>query len=129
MPFLSRALVISLSVVTILFALIFKYLPDVKIACNDVMIGAALTALLFTIGKYLIGLYLAKSSFSSTYGATGSLIVLLAWIYYSVQILFLGAEFTQVYARHHGSLNEPTENAEYITEKMRAQQGLSNPKH
>lgn len=114
---------ISLVVISVLFALMFKYLPDVKIAWNDVIIGAVLTAFLFNVGKYLIGLYLAKSAFNSTYGAAGSLVVLLAWIYYSAQILFLGAEFTQVYARRHGSRNEPADYAEPVTQEARAQQG------
>jgi membrane protein len=115
---------ISLSVISALFALMFKYLPDVKIKWNDVIIGAVITAFLFNLGKYLIGLYLAKSAFNSTYGAAGSLVVLLAWIYYSAQILFLGAEFTQVYARRFGSRIEPKEYAEYITQDAKAQQGL-----
>jgi membrane protein len=117
--------VISLSVISALFAMMFKYLPDVKIKWNDVIIGAVITAFLFNVGKYLIGLYLAKSAFNSTYGAAGSLVVLLAWIYYSAQILFLGAEFTQVYARRYGSRIEPKEYAEYITQDAKAQQGLS----
>lgn len=118
-------LTISLSVISCLFAMMFKYLPDVKIKWSNVLIGAVITAVLFNLGKYLIGLYLAKSAFNSTFGAAGSLVVLLAWIYYSAQILFLGAEFTQVYARRHGAYIEPKEYAEYITEEMKAQQGLS----
>ena len=90
--------VVSLAVSTLLFALTFKVLPDVKLAWRDVWIGAFLTALLFAVGKFLIGLYLGRSSFSSTYGAAGSLIVLLVWVYYSAQIIFFGAEFTKVYA-------------------------------
>ncbi len=117
--------VISLSVISALFAMMFKYLPDVKIKWNDVIIGAVITAFLFNVGKYLIGLYLAKSAFNSTYGAAGSLVVLLAWIYYSAQILFLGAEFTQVYARRYGSRIEPKEYAEYVIQDAKAQQGLS----
>lgn len=116
--------IISLFVISMLFALMFKYLPDVKVAWNDVLIGAVLTALLFNIGKYLIGLYIANSTFSSAYGAAGSLVVLLAWIYYSAQILFLGAEFTQVYARHYGSGVEPEDYAEYVTDEAKAQQGM-----
>ncbi|MGF1497012.1 MAG: YihY/virulence factor BrkB family protein [Elainellaceae cyanobacterium] len=102
---------VSFLVITLLFALVYKYIPDVKIEWGDVWIGAALTALLFSLGKYLIGLYLGNSSFSSTYGAAGSLVALLAWIYYSSQILFLGAEFTQVYARQYGSQIVPDKNA------------------
>lgn len=105
--------IISFVVTMLLFALIFKYLPDVIIQWNDVLIGAAITALLFTVGKSLIGVYLGSSSFSSTYGAAGSLIVFLTWIYYSVQILFFGAEFTQVYTRRYGSQIVPDRHAEF----------------
>ena len=115
---------ISFGVITLLFALMFKYLPDVKIKWGDVIIGAVITASLFTIGKYLIGLYLGTSTFSSAYGAAGSLVVLLFWIYYSAQIIFLGAEFTQVYARHYGSKIQPADYAVFVTEDARAQQGI-----
>ena len=94
---------ISFAVITLMFALIFKLLPDVRIAWSDVWIGAAATSLLFTIGKSLIGLYLGKSSIASTYGAAGSIVIILLWVYYSAQILFLGAELTQVYANRYGS--------------------------
>jgi membrane protein len=94
--------VISFAVITVLFAMMYKILPDVAIAWRDVWIGAALTAFLFTIGKGLIGLYLGKAGFSSAYGAAGSLVVILVWIYYSTQILLLGAEFSQVYAKTYG---------------------------
>lgn len=120
-------MVISLAVISLLFAMMFKYLPDVKIAWKDVMMGAVLTALLFNLGKYLIGLYIAESTFSSAYGAAGSLVVLLAWIYYSAQILFLGAEFTQVYTRHYGSGVQLEDYAEYVTEEAKAQQGMVSP--
>ncbi|MBE9145073.1 MULTISPECIES: YihY/virulence factor BrkB family protein [Planktothrix] len=106
-------LVVSFAVTTLLFALIFKYLPDVLITWNDVLIGAMITALFFTLGKSLIGMYLGSSSFSSTYGAAGSLVIFLTWIYYSVQILFFGAEFTQVYTRHYGSNIIPDRHAEF----------------
>ncbi|MEP6894095.1 MAG: YihY/virulence factor BrkB family protein [Chloroflexota bacterium] len=95
--------IISMAVITVLFALIFKYIPDTKIIWADVWSGAALTALLFTIGKALIGLYIGYSSLASTYGAAASLVVILLWVYYSAQILFFGAEFTQVYANMYGS--------------------------
>jgi membrane protein len=91
---------VSFAITTILFAMIFKILPDVYVKWSDVWIGAAVTAALFAIGKIVIGLYLGRSAFLSVYGAAGSLAVLLAWVYYSSQILFLGAEFTQVYAHH-----------------------------
>jgi membrane protein len=103
--------VLSLAIITLLFAMIFKFLPDAKIAWRDVWIGAFLTALLFTVGKFALGLYLGKSSVASSYGAAGSLIVLLLWVYYSSQILFFGAEFTQVYANRFGSCVAPADNA------------------
>lgn len=89
---------ISLVLVTALFAAIYKVLPDRAIGWGDVMIGAAVTALLFVAGKYLIGLYIGSSAIASSYGSAGSLLVLLLWIYYSVQIFLLGAEFTKTYA-------------------------------
>jgi membrane protein len=85
---------LSLGLITLLFAMIFKFLPDAKIAWHDVWIGAFLTAVLFTVGKFALGLYLGKSAVGSSYGAAGSLIVLLLWVYYSAQILFFGAEFS-----------------------------------
>ena len=96
-------LVISILFLTVLFALIFKYLPDAKIAWRDVWVGAFVTALLFSIGKTLIGLYLGGSAVATSFGAAGSLVIILLWIYYSAQILFFGAEFTQVYANRLGS--------------------------
>jgi membrane protein len=95
--------IFSTAVITLVFALIFKILPEIEIAWSDVWVGALITALLFNVGKSLIGLYLGNSAVASVYGAAGSLIVLLLWVYYSAQILFLGAEFTQVYARRFGS--------------------------
>jgi membrane protein len=109
--------VVSFALITLLFAMIYKVLPDVEIAWRDVWIGAAVTALLFTIGKFLIGLYLAHSTVASTYGAAGSLVVLLLWIYYSSQILFLGAEFTEVYATRYGSRIRPSKHAVPVVEK------------
>ncbi|MFZ5476963.1 MAG: YihY/virulence factor BrkB family protein [Myxococcota bacterium] len=94
---------ISLAVVTLLFALVYKFLPDAKIAWGDVWVGAAATAAMFTLGKFAIGTYLGNSSVASAYGAAGSLVVLLVWVYYSAQIVLFGAEFTQVYARRRGS--------------------------
>jgi membrane protein len=91
--------VISLAVITLLFALIFKYLPDKRISWREVWVGAAFTSVLFTIGKFAIGLYLGKSSMASTYGAAASLAILLVWLYYSGLILFLGAEFTEIHGR------------------------------
>lgn len=116
--------VISLGVVTLLFAMMFKFLPDVKIGWSDVWVGGFITALLFTLGKFLIGLYLGNSSFTSSYGAAGSLVVVLAWVYYSAQILFFGAEFTQVYARRYGSQIVPNQYAVPVTKESRAQEGI-----
>jgi membrane protein len=115
---------ISFVVTTGMFALIFKVLPDVKVQWSDVWIGAAATALLFTIGKAVLGWYLGQASTTSTYGAAGSFVALLLWLYYTAQILFLGAEFTQVYARAYGSRIEPAPNAVPLTEEARAQQGI-----
>ena len=105
--------VISFGSISLLFALIYKYLPDAKIRWKDVWVGAIITALLFTIGKSLIGLYLGRGSLGSAYGAAGSLIVFLAWVFYSAQILLFGAEFTQVYARKYGKKILPDSQAEF----------------
>jgi membrane protein len=94
---------ISFSLITLLFGAIYKALPDKKIEWHDVLIGAFVTAFLFTVGKLLISLYIGSTAIASSYGAAGSLIVVLLWIYYSAQIFLLGAEFTKVYASHHGS--------------------------
>lgn len=94
---------LSLLLTGAMFAMIFKVLPHTRPAWSDVWIGAALTAVLFNVGKYLIGLYLGQVSVGSTFGAAGSFVVLLMWIYYSTQIVLIGAEFTQVYAMRHGS--------------------------
>ncbi len=93
----------SFALVTVTFAMIYKIIPRVRIGWRDVWIGAAVTALLFAIGKSLIGLYLGRSTFASGFGAAGALVVLLVWMYYSAQIFLLGAEFTWVYAHTHGS--------------------------
>src|SRR5665647_2825685 len=94
---------VSLGIFTLLFAMIYKIMPRANISWRDVWTGAAVTALLFTIGKVLIGLYLGKSSLASGFGAAGSLVVLIAWVYYSAQIFLFGAEYTWVYANRHGS--------------------------
>jgi membrane protein len=101
--------VVGFAITTLLFALIFKYVPDVVITWGDVWFGAAITALLFSIGKFVIGLYLGNSSFASSYGAAGSVIILLVWIFYSAQILFFGAELTQVFAQRFGSKIRPNQ--------------------
>jgi membrane protein len=101
-------LALSFAVATVLFAAIFRILPDLKIAWRDVWLGAVLTSILFVLGKWGLGVYLGKAAPGSAYGAAGSLVILLIWVYWSAQILFLGAEFTQVYARTFGSLKGDT---------------------
>ncbi|WP_193195926.1 YihY/virulence factor BrkB family protein [Nostoc sp. MG11] len=103
--------IVSFAITTLLFGSIFKVLPDVKITWSDVLIGSVITSILFSIGRFLLGQYLGNGSFGSTYGAAGSLVVILAWVNYAAQILFFGAEFTQVYARRYGSGIVPTKNA------------------
>jgi len=109
-PYLSETLLqlvssaISLGFITVLFAMMFKWLPDTEVAWHDVWIGAAVTAALFEIGKFAIGLYIGKQGLESTFGAAASLVVLLIWVYYSSQIVLMGAEFTRVYAMRRGSL-------------------------
>ncbi|MES2353248.1 MAG: YihY/virulence factor BrkB family protein [Pseudomonadota bacterium] len=98
---------ISFAVITALFAMIYKILPNVKIGWSDVWIGAVVTSFLFSIGKLLIGLYVGKSAISSSFGAAGTFVVLMAWVYYSTQIFLLGAEFTYFYAHHRGSRIQP----------------------
>ena len=104
-------LVFDFAVVVLLFAMIFKFLPDVKIQWRDVWIGAVMTAILFGIGKWLLGFYLGSGAAGSAYGAASSLITLLLWVYYSSQILLFGAEFTQVYAAQAGRAFRPSEYA------------------
>jgi membrane protein len=108
-PFILQTInfVVSFAVIAVLFGLMFKYVPAVKIPWTDVLVGAVGTALLFTIGKQLLGLYLGKASVASTYGAAGSLVAVVVWIYYSAQIFFFGAEFTHVYAEARRVGNQP----------------------
>jgi membrane protein len=103
--------VLTFGVTTLLFAMIFKFVPDARVAWRDVWVGALMTAVLFTLGKFLLGLYLGRGSVGSAYGAAGSLVVLVVWIYYSAQILFFGAEFTQVHAKQHGAEITPARDA------------------
>lgn len=116
--------VVSFGVITLLFGMIYRILPDVKIAWGDVWIGAAVTSLLFTIGRLLIGIYLGSSAIDSAYGAAGSFVVILVWVYYSAQILLFGAEFTQVYAKQYGSRIRPASNAIPATDEALAKQGM-----
>jgi membrane protein len=117
-------LAVSFGFITLLFAMIYKILPDVKLGWKDVWVGAAVTALLFTIGKYLLGLYLARASVASSYGAAGSLVLILVWVYYSSQILLFGAEFTRVYSIHYGKRILPSDNAVPLTGETLALQGM-----
>ena len=116
---------ISTAVVTALFGIIFKVLPDAKIAWKDVRWGALFTALLFMLGRYVIGLYIETTSTSSAYGAAGSLIVILTWIYYTAAILYFGAEFTQAYANHFGIKIEPADYAVYVEQTERERDDVS----
>jgi membrane protein len=108
---------ITYIVIAVLFGIIFKFLPDVKIAWRDVRTGAFFTSLLFMLGKYLIGVYIQTTGTGSTYGAAGSLIVILVWIYYTSAILYFGAEFTRVYADAYGDKIEPAEYAVHVEQK------------
>jgi membrane protein len=112
--------VISFGFVTLMFAAIYKALPDAEISWRDVWPGAAVTSLLFTIGKLAIGLYLGHGSTTSTYGAAGSLVVVLLWVYYAAQIFFFGAEFTKVYANRYGSHVKPKANAMTLAEQLQS---------
>jgi membrane protein len=116
--------VVSFAVITVLFAMIFKYLPDVRLPFRKVWVGAILTSFLFTLGKYGLAMYLGRASTTSSYGAAGSVIIILMWVYYASLILFLGAEFTQVYAKQTGTKVVPRRYAMRITAEERAQQGI-----
>jgi membrane protein len=106
--------VLIFAIIATLFAIIFKVLPDATIKWKDAFIGSSFTALLFMLGKFLISLYIGKSNVGLTYGAAGSIIVILVWVYYSSLILFFGAEFTKIYAIHHGTGIKPTQTAVFI---------------
>jgi membrane protein len=124
-------MLISVSITTVLFAMIFKFMPTTPIGWRDVWVGAVTTAVLFEIGKFLIGLYLGKSGMTQTFAAAGSLVVLLAWVYYAAQIFLLGAEFTKVYADEHGTHSgnkeqpPPGENWRAHRERPRATQRVT----
>jgi membrane protein len=117
---LALFLLLDLAVIALLFAMIFRYLPDAKIAWRDVWVGAILTTVLFALGKFVLGLYLGSGAAGSACGAASSLITLLLWIYYSAQILLFGAEFTQIYANTYGTRVQPMEHAVKVevTEKV-----------
>jgi membrane protein len=115
---------LSFFVISLLFALIFKILPDVKIRWRDVWVGAVGTAFLFTLGKFLLGWYLAHQTSASAYGAGSAVVVILLYVYYASLILYVGAEFTLAYARHHGAEFQPSKYAVQVTEFQRAEQGM-----
>ncbi len=115
---------IGFVVTTVLFALIFKLVPDAKVRWRHVWLAAALTAALFGLGRHLIGLYLGHSSLATSFGAAASVVVVVLWVYYSAQVLFLGAEFAQVYAHRRGRRPAPVEFAEPATREARREQGL-----
>jgi membrane protein len=114
-----------LGIITVLFTMIFKFLPDVKIAWRDVWLGGFITAVLFNIGKFLIGLYLGRNTLSSVYGTMGSLASVLVWVYYSAQILFFGAQFTRTYAIKFGIKPQPVDGAKFISVAGRPQSKAS----
>jgi membrane protein len=116
---------VSFAVITVLFAMIYKVLPDVKIAWRDVWIGAAVTSLLFTAGKFLLGWYLGRSTTISAYGAAGSVVLILLWVYYSAQILFFGAEVTKVYANRFGAHLRPATYAQWVAPPEAAKPGAA----
>lgn len=117
-------MIVSMALVMVLFAIMFKVLPDAKIQWRHVWVGAAATAILFEIGKFALGFYLGRESTASSYGAAGSVILVLLWVYYASCILLFGAEFTQVYANSSGRFVEAAYNAVPVTVEARAQQGL-----
>lgn len=119
---------VGLVVITVLFALLFKVLPDVRLRWRNVWIGALVTAVLFTIGRFLIALYLGHTTTASSYGAAGSLVALLIWIYYSAAILFFGAEFIRAYDQEHGLPVEPKDTAARVRREV-IEQAEPPPKH
>jgi membrane protein len=122
-------IIVSVVVVTLLVAAIFRVLPDARIGWRDVILGALITAVLFKIGQYGLGLYFRFGSSTSAYGAAGSFVAVLLWVYYSAWILFFGAEFTKVWAVRHGRRIVPTSDAIKLTDEDRAQQGIASDEH
>ena len=116
--------IISFAVITVLFAMIFKYLPDAVVPWRDVWFGAIVTSILFAVGKFSIGLYLGHSAVASAFGVAASLAVLMIWLYYSAQIFLFGAELTKAYAKRSGVGIIPVAHAERVTQDCRAQQGM-----
>ena len=107
-------LILSFALTTVLFAMIFKILPDSPVAWEEVWVGAVIAALLFTLGKHLISLYIGSSNMASAYGAAGALIIVLVWVYYSAQILLLGAEFAKAYSDRRRALDEARQTAQAV---------------
>lgn len=107
-------ILLSIAITMVMFATIFKILPDAKIKWKDVFVGAFITSVLFTLGKYAIGLYLGRSNMASVYGAAGSIIIIMIWVYYSSAILYLGSVFTKVYATNYGGKIYPNDYSEWI---------------
>jgi membrane protein len=120
-------IVVSLGLFTLLFAAIFRVLPDADVAWRDVWVGAFATSLLFIVGKFLIGLYLGRSNPGDAFGAAGSVVVILVWLYYTSLILLAGAEFTQVWSRHYGSRIEPADDAVRVEEEERVVEDDEGP--
>jgi membrane protein len=112
--------------ITVLFAFIFKFLPDVKVAWRNVWLGGFFTAVLFNIGKFLLGIYIGHSAIVSIYGTMGSLVILLLWVYYSAQIIFFGAALTRVLASHNDPKPQPISGAEFIPQ-ISVQQARNTP--
>jgi membrane protein len=117
---------VGFAVITVLFAFIFRFLPDAKIRWKDVWVGAMVTTVLFLMGKQILGIYLAQKGVTSSYGAAGSLVLVLIWVYYTSQVFLLGAAFTRVYALHHGCRGEPMDNA--VAVKLPSGASLSPPR-
>jgi membrane protein len=117
--------IVSLGVLTLVFAVLFKALPDAKVKWRDVWVGAVVTAALFSLGKVLLGLYLGRPSAAATFGAASALVLVILWVYYCAQLVLLGAEFTQAHAHWRGRAIQPDEDAVAVTDEARAQQGLA----
>jgi membrane protein len=122
-------IIVSVGVVTVLFAAIFKFLPDAEVKWRNVWVGAFMTAVLFVIAKFALGIYFGKSNPGSTYGAAGSIILIMLWVTYAGLILLYGAEFTKIYADAHGEAIRPTEGAEYINEAEKNEACAVNEKN
>jgi hypothetical protein len=118
------ALLVTIGITTVLFALLFKYVPEAHVRWRDVWMGGLVTGVLFGVGNYALGWYLGRGSASSMYGAAGSIVAVLLWVYYTSQILYFGAEFTQVYAERRGEAIEPSAEARRVLESARARQGM-----